>query len=545
MCCSSFINTNFSRDIGFKSADELPDVFTTYRKSQEPLRSKPRPSLPALESPLPSFPSSQKIPSQEAPFEIPNTLADLERRLLEPLTATLQNPPAAPEDAKTVHPFTGGETNAIARLKSLIQSGAMSHYADTRNGLLGTDFSTKLSAYLALGCISARQIHDELMKLEDGTDKVYQNATGFDSGENAGTKAIRLELLWRDYMRLCTKKFGAKLFRLGGFRQKNGYEKKWKTADIDAAETGQQPPPQAVAKILTRFLEGSTGMGLIDASQRELYLTGYTSNRARQNVASFFSKHLGLDWRYGAEWYESMLVDYDVSSNWANWQYVAGVGNDPRGDARIFNPVKQAFDYDKDGDYVRTWVSEVKGLENVENVFQIWTSSAEDLKKHGLSDNIMVTDPLKRIDFTVDRKPKTPRRPYQRGRGGGGHGGGRGNRRGSMGMNMGYGRGVPPPPLQMMPMTDDMGQMQMGGSPPMYTPPVGYEQAYAWSPTMAMAPPHPPPPHWAGPPPMANNGWVVGTPMYGDYMQPAPAGYSPQGGHQQGYGRRDGPNRGQ
>ncbi|KAF3063775.1 putative cryptochrome DASH, mitochondrial [Daldinia childiae] len=163
-------------------------------------------------------------------------------------------------------------------------------------------------------------------------------------------------------------------------------------------------------------------MGLIDASQRELLHTGYTSNRARQNVASFLAKHLCIDWRYGAEWYEMLLVDYDVSSNWANWQYVAGVGNDPRGEARIFNPVKQAFDYDKDGEYVRCWVPEVRKLEKLENVFQAWTTPKEDWDRFGLKGLTMAEDPVKKIDFSVEGKPKSSKRPFirRRGRGRGG-----------------------------------------------------------------------------------------------------------------------------
>ena len=106
--------------------------------------------------------------------------------------------------------------------------------------------------------------------------------------------------------------------------------------------------------MLERFLRGETGTGLVDASQRELWCSGYTSNRARQNVASYLAKHLGLDWRLGAEWYESLLVDYDVCSNWGNWQYVA------LGD-RVFNPVKQSWDYDKKGQYVKAWVPELRG----------------------------------------------------------------------------------------------------------------------------------------------------------------------------------------
>lgn len=77
-----------------------------------------------------------------------------------------------------------------------------------------------------------------------------------------------------------------------------------------------------------------------------------TRPTARQNVASFLTKHLHIDWRLGAEWFESMLVDYDLSSNWGNWQYLAGVGNDPRGE-RILNPIKQAFDYDPEGNTLR------------------------------------------------------------------------------------------------------------------------------------------------------------------------------------------------
>ncbi|PHH75913.1 hypothetical protein CDD80_1948 [Ophiocordyceps camponoti-rufipedis] len=415
-----------SRDTGLSKPKDLPDVFTTYRKSQEPLRERPRSAFPApSKSDLPPVPEESTIPSQDGPFDIPKSLDELEANLLQPLDDILSDPPQLSGEAQSSHPFRGGERRARERLNQLLKSGAVTTYKETRNGLLGADFSTKLSAYLALGCISARQVHEALLKFEDGQDSTYQGAEGYGKGENDGTKGIRFELLWRDYMRLCTAKFGRKLFNLSGFTQDQSYGAKWKTANKKMAQTGQSPSPETVAKQLDRFHRGNTGMGLIDASQRELFLTGYTSNRARQNAASFLAKHLDIDWRYGAEWYEMMLVDYDVSSNWANWQYVAGVGNDPRGDARIFNPVKQAFDYDKEGNYVRTWVPELKNLEKPENVFQVWTTSPEDLASAGLTDNIMAMDPLKRIDFKLDRKPRSSRRPFQRKRGGQGRGGGR------------------------------------------------------------------------------------------------------------------------
>jgi deoxyribodipyrimidine photo-lyase len=82
------------------------------------------------------------------------------------------------------------------------------------------------------------------------------------------------------------------------------------------------------------------------------------SNRGRQNVASFLTKNLGIDWRWGAEWFESVLIDYDVCSNWGNWNYTAGVGNDARG-FRFFNITKQAKDYDPQGEYVKHWLPEL------------------------------------------------------------------------------------------------------------------------------------------------------------------------------------------
>jgi deoxyribodipyrimidine photo-lyase len=283
----------------------------------------------------------------------------------------------------------------------------MTNYKDTRNGLLGTDFSTKLSAWLALGCITARQIHVALLDFEDARTDVGKDVEGYGKGENNGTKAVRFELLWRDYMRLCTRKFGPKLFRLSGFREDDSYP--WKTPSRKHGGTGHSSgSDHDIDKMIERFLNGTTGMGIIDASQRELYHTGYTSNRARQNVASFLTKRLGIDWRVGAEWYECMLIDYDLSSNWGNWQYVAGVGNDPRGEARVFNPVKQAYDYDPEAAYVRAWVQELRGVDNPGECFQAWTIRDTGAKKSlGLDGLEMVEDPLRRIEFTIGRKAKT------------------------------------------------------------------------------------------------------------------------------------------
>lgn len=345
----------------------------------------------------------------------------------------IKNPPTYPQDAESAHPFKGGESAAQERLESQIVSGAMTTYKDTRNGLLGTEFSTKLSAPLVLGSLTARQIHEALLSFEDGTDDgKWKGVPGHGKGENDGTKSVRFELLWRDYMRLCSRKFGLKMFRLSGFIEEDPVS--WNT--LDSPRQGQEG--QSLDEMIERFLDGTTGMGLIDASQRELFHTGYTSNRARQNVASFLAKHMYIDWRIGAEWYESMLLDYDLSSNWGNWQYLAGVGNDPRGKARIFNPVKQAFEYDPKAEYVKTWIPELRGLTDPGEVFQAWTIKDQSKKSDlGLEGLTWVEHPLKRIEFHPSRKP---RHHTGRGRGDGG-GGASGSGGGQGGVFRGGARG--------------------------------------------------------------------------------------------------------
>jgi deoxyribodipyrimidine photo-lyase len=87
---------------------------------------------------------------------------------------------------------------------------------------------------------------------------------------------------------------------------------------------------------------------------RELAATGWMSNRGRQNVASYLVHDLGLDWRMGAYWFERLLIDHDPCSNWGNWQYLAGVGNDPR-EGRRFDPERQSGMYDPEGRFVEHW----------------------------------------------------------------------------------------------------------------------------------------------------------------------------------------------
>ncbi len=236
---------------------------------------------------------------------------------------------APPEDDRAAIDWKGGETAALDRLAYyLFGSHAISTYKETRNELIGSDYSTKFSAWLAQGCLSPKKIYHEVKAYEDK------------NGANDSTYWVIFELMWRDFFRLMGKKHGDKIFHKKGFKEKNHPE--WKQ---DKA-------------LLQRWIDGQTGTPFIDANMREIARTGFMSNRGRQNVASYLVKDLKIDWRMGAEYFESELIDYDVTSNWCNWQYVAGVGTDPRED-RYFNILSQAGRYDPDGAYVKLWCPEL------------------------------------------------------------------------------------------------------------------------------------------------------------------------------------------
>jgi deoxyribodipyrimidine photo-lyase len=148
------------------------------------------------------------------------------------------------------------------------------------------------------------------------------------------------------------------------------------------------------------WVTGTTGYPLVDAAMRELAATGYISNRARQNVASFFIKNLGLPWLWGASWFESLLVDYDVASNYGNWNYIAGLGNDPRG-FRYFNVTRQAEEYDPEAQYIKYWLPELKDVPAHKAFFPSKLTVAEQ-KKYNIA--ISKNYPAPIIDFEATIK---------------------------------------------------------------------------------------------------------------------------------------------
>ena len=238
--------------------------------------------------------------------------------------------------SNTAYPFEGGERNALERLKSYLwESHNIAKYKETRNGLIGTEYSSKFSAYLSTGSISPVTIYHEIKKFEREVKK------------NSSTYWLIFELMWREFFRYVTKKGKKNIFMINGING-NIFNRNF-NSDID---------------LFKKWCDGETGQEFIDANMVELNTTGFMSNRGRQNVASYLINELDLNWTWGAAYFESKLIDYDVASNWCNWMYMAGVGNNVRNWA--FNPTKQSDMYDKAGKFRSLWLNKKFGQQIID-----------------------------------------------------------------------------------------------------------------------------------------------------------------------------------
>ncbi|MEO0896548.1 MAG: DASH family cryptochrome [Bacteroidota bacterium] len=320
----------------------IPDIFTQFRKQVEKL-SDVREEFPT--------PDSISTPEITDPGEIPS-IKDMGLELPK-------------RDERQVLSFSGGESSALGRLYDYFwEEDRLKEYKETRNGLIGQGYSSKFSPWLALGCISPRKIYWEVKKYESLRKS------------NSSTYWMIFELIWRDYFRFIARQFGNAIFLEGGIKnQVRNWSAHWKT--------------------FWKWANGETGVPFIDANMRELKLSGFMSNRGRQNVASFLVKDLNLDWRMGAEWFESHLIDYDVCSNYGNWNYVAGIGNDPR-ENRYFNILSQASRYDSKGEYVKLWLPELEQLPS-SLVHAPYMTNNHELKKYGLELGSQYPRPLVRL----------------------------------------------------------------------------------------------------------------------------------------------------
>ena len=226
----------------------------------------------------------------------------------------------------SVFRFKGGETNAKNRIRNyFFETRNVSKYKLTRNGLIGEDYSSKFSPWLANGSVSVKYIFKSLKEYEKEVEK------------NDSTYWLYFELIWRDFFKYVSMQHKDKFFNKDGIY---GEDKEW-SDDQD---------------ILLNWINGKTNEPFVNANMIELSQTGFMSNRGRQNVSNYLTKELKIDWRIGAEYFESMLIDYDVHSNYGNWLYNAGIGNDSM-PFRKFNPKLQSERYDPDKLYEKIWLN--------------------------------------------------------------------------------------------------------------------------------------------------------------------------------------------
>jgi deoxyribodipyrimidine photo-lyase len=222
----------------------------------------------------------------------------------------------------------GGETEGLERLNYYtFETDLIQHYKYTRNRSLGTEYSSQLSAYLSTGCLSPRMVYHAVKKYEQEVKKT------------AGTYWLIFEVLWRDYFQFLGLRYGNKMFQLGGIYDRNP------TTFNENYE------------LFERWKYGKTGVPFVDAHMRQLIQTGFMSNRGRVNCASFLCRDYQVDWRWGAAWFESHLLDYDVCSNWLNW-------NTQAMEIWYTNPVWQGVKYDIKGEYVKTYVPEIATIDD-------------------------------------------------------------------------------------------------------------------------------------------------------------------------------------
>lgn len=255
----------------------------------------------------------------EAPTRIAPFIGELLTNDMEPF-----NPKAAlNKNKKNIH-FSGGERHALLRMHKYLKDEGPLHYAETRNFFEGKNFSSLLGPWLANGSLSPRLFYHHLAQMRQ------QNP---DKAKNLQT--IIEQLIWRDYFRFLFLRYGHRLFTVKGLR---------------VSETGMFNDHAA----FDRWKAGETGQPIVDALMHELSATGFMSNRGRMLVSFYLAKELKVNWQWGAAWFESMLLDYDVCSNYGNWAYQSGRGTDSRVNRR-FNLEKQAAKFDPHGSFVERW----------------------------------------------------------------------------------------------------------------------------------------------------------------------------------------------
>ncbi|MES2060608.1 MAG: DASH family cryptochrome [Bacteroidota bacterium] len=284
-------------DLPFPIKD-IPDSFVTFKKKVE-RDSTVRPSVVS--------PDHITTPEITDAGELP--------------TLTGLGVPEPVDDIRAGAKITGGETVALNQLHQYLESAGQN--AQGKNGRHANYNSSGLGPWLAVGCISPKQVYWEVVNY-------------YRENHLPNTDPIMLELLWRDYFRFMFKKHGQTFFRSEGFG--------------DAPDMADNQD-----ELFEHWKNGQTGVPFIDAAMHQLNATGFINNYSRQAVATYLTKDLQVDWTKGALYFEEKLIDYSPASNWGNWAFVAGVGNDTKSN-RFFNAAKPIDQLDSNSDFITTWL---------------------------------------------------------------------------------------------------------------------------------------------------------------------------------------------
>ena len=233
--------------------------------------------------------------------------------------------PVSPEQ-QAAWPAT--EAEAQRRLQAFVQ-WRVSQYSTLRNRPDKPDYTSQLSAYLALGILSNRQCY-----------VAAQNAAG-----NDGIQTWISELCWRDFYR----------------HMLIGFPRVSRGQAFDVA-TDRRVAWSYDEAAFERWCEGKTGIPVVDAAMRCLNATGFMHNRLRMVVAMFLTKNLLIDWRWGERYFSQQLIDCDLASNNGGWQWSASTGNDAAPYFRVMNPSTQGKTYDPDAIFIKQWLPELGHL---------------------------------------------------------------------------------------------------------------------------------------------------------------------------------------
>jgi deoxyribodipyrimidine photo-lyase len=217
----------------------------------------------------------------------------------------------------------GGEDAALQLINSYLENSKKleNFKSNDENSLAERSF---ISPYLSQGVLSSAYLLDKLLRHQKNNPN------------NVGAKRFINDLLWREFYFGMFLKFGRKFFKQGGIHNK---------------ELTCMPDFEA----LNKWIKADTGIEIIDASMKELGTTGVLDKKLRSLTANYLSKQLLVDWRLGAAYFESQLLDYDVCINYGNWSRFVGVGTDAKEDPK-FDTEQFAYLYDSKGEYRKTWI---------------------------------------------------------------------------------------------------------------------------------------------------------------------------------------------